>query len=206
MLYNNIGNLNFLELGFFNNKVFVNKDNETNLFYLVGAEETTFLRKKDLIIFQGHHNDKIRLNFDIILPTTNWTEKPSLYINGLGFVQKTNSGITAPINSRTDWKIVRMLSILFNKDINFNNIQEVHKKLNTLTPNITKLLLKCNEKGKFNLKYKNINNYIAFFNKQQTSFKSYIPDYYSSTSVERSSKVMAECSNSAKITINNFYK
>jgi hypothetical protein len=63
--------LNNLELGFFNNKqhYFLNKNSK--LFYLIDIDSCKYITKNDFVIFQGHHNDKIRTQFDVILPSVN---------------------------------------------------------------------------------------------------------------------------------------
>ncbi len=103
ILSNYTGKLNALELGFFNNNKIINND-FPNLLYLIGVENCKNIKKDDLVIFQGHHNDTIRTRFDIILPTVNWTEKSSLYLNVLGNIQKTNWDNKKSWNKRCYWK------------------------------------------------------------------------------------------------------
>lgn len=198
------GKLNILELGFFNNKQKYLNNKFDNLFYLIGVEDCKNIKKTDFVIFQGHHNDKIRTKFDVILPTVNWTEKSSIYLNIFGNIQKTNFSIYPPVNTRLDWKITRMLSILYDKDICFNTIKEVHTRMNQISPNINSSILKYNKN----------NSYLIHFNKKfnkkflinENPFKCYIPDYYRTQSIDRSSKVMKNCSNIFTNYKNNFYK
>jgi len=67
ILHNSVGKINLLELGFYNNKKL--NINKPNIYYLIGTDAIKNIKQNDLIIFQGHHNDKMRLNFDVILPT-----------------------------------------------------------------------------------------------------------------------------------------
>jgi NADH-quinone oxidoreductase subunit G len=69
ILHNSVGKINMLELGFYNNKIL--NINTPNIYYLIGTDYIRNIKSTDLVIFQGHHNDKIRLYFDIILPTIN---------------------------------------------------------------------------------------------------------------------------------------
>jgi NADH dehydrogenase/NADH:ubiquinone oxidoreductase subunit G len=62
-----VGKLNLLALGIQNFKIL--DKTKSNLYYIVGAENIKTINSKDFVIFQGHHNDKIRMKFDIILPT-----------------------------------------------------------------------------------------------------------------------------------------
>ncbi len=200
------GKLNALELGFFNNKqIFIN-NKIPNIHYLIGTESSEYLKEDDFIIFQGHHNDKIRSKFDIILPSYNWYEKSSLYLNIYGFIQKTNSLLTPPQNTRTDWKIIRMISIIYNRDIGFNNIKEIHHRINELSPFITNSILKYNLSNKYMIKFKFNKKFYSKILVNLSPLKSYIPNYYKLNSLERSSKIMTNCSISLNNYKNNFYK
>lgn len=201
-LHNSVGKLNLLELGFYNNKNL--STNTQNIYYLIGTDFVKNLKTTDLVIFQGHHNDKIRLNFDVILPTINWTEKSSIYINCLGIVQKTYQAISPQKNTRLDWKITRMLSIFFNNDIKYNNIKEIHNRLNQLTPNITKSISKFKTDTKYKINFEKIKNNKKYMFLDNNPFIFQTPNYYLTNSVERSSKIMLECSNILEKKKNNF--
>lgn len=188
-----VGKLNALELGFFNNKKYNLNGAGKNLFYLIGTENVKNFKKADFIIYQGHHNDAIRTNFDVILPSTAWTEKSNLYLNCFGILQKTNLINLPPVQARNDWKITRMLSILFNQDVNFSSINEIHNRLNELSPNLTNSLFNYKAERTLNLKFKTnpalrIKNFV-----QANPFKTHMDSYFCSNSTERASKVMVEC-------------
>lgn len=202
-LNKSVGKLNALELGFHNKNEKYN-NSSGNINYLLGVEDYKKIRFTDFTIFQGHHNDKIRTSFDVILPSTNWTEKSSMYLNCFGILQKTNFVKYPPINSRSDWKIIRMLSIIFQNDIKFKNITEIHNYLNQLSPNIIKSLTKYKNDTKYKIQfsfYKNQNKKIIVEN---TPFRFSIFNYYNSNSIERASKIMNNCSNTIKKKYNNF--
>jgi NADH-quinone oxidoreductase subunit G len=61
------GIINTAELGLCSNKKVYTPEN--NFVYLCGSEKFN-PSKKDFIIFQGHHNEKIKTEFDIILPAS----------------------------------------------------------------------------------------------------------------------------------------
>lgn len=206
ILSNYTGKLNALELGFFNNNKIIINNNYPNLLYLIGIEDYKNIKDNDLVIFQGHHNDAIRTRFDIILPTVNWTEKSSIYFNILGNVQKTNTVKLPPLNSRLDWKIVRMISILFKEDITFDKINKIHFYINTITPNVLNSLTKYKINSKYKIKFeynKSQKEYILLY---FMPFKNRIYNYYISNSLNRSSKNMIECTLSLEKTKNNFLK
>lgn len=204
-LVNYSGKINALEIGFYTQKQNI-VDNKPNLLYLVGIEDYKNIKENDFVIFQGDHNDKIRTKFNIILPTVNWTEKSSIYLNTFGIAQKTNFVVYPPVNARVDWKITRMLSLLFNKDISFNTVQEVHKRLNQLTPKITNSLNIFEKKVTYKLNLENKKAFNSIFKWNSTSLRTTIFNYYNLTSIERSSKIMQNCSENLKNTNNNFLK
>ena len=99
-LTESVGKINLLSLGIKNFKIF-NK-NKINLYYILGCENLKNFNYNDFIIFQGHHNDKIRKWSNVILPTVTWIEKSSLYFNCFGFLQKSNFIFKYPYKTRLD--------------------------------------------------------------------------------------------------------
>lgn len=202
ILHNSVGKINMLELGFYNNKIL--NINTPNIYYLVGTDYIKNIKSTDLVIFQGHHNDKIRLYFDIILPTINWTEKSSIYTNCLGIIQKTYQALSPQKSTRLDWKIIRMISIFLDNDIKYKNIQEIHNRLNQLTPNVTKSISKYKITAKYKITFEKVKNNKKYMFLDNNPFIFQTPNYYLTNSVERSSKIMLECSNILEKKKNNF--
>lgn len=200
------GQINAKELNLTNNNNHLLNKKEKNFYYLIGSEKFKKLNNNDFVVFQGHHNDLSRTNFDIILPSYNWTEKTALYMNYQKIVQKSNIVCTPPTQSRLDWKIVRMLSIMLDEDIQFESVKDIHSKLNRFSPNLLNSINKYDFKHLFNLQYVSANRNKLTIIKDKTPFKSLIPDFYNSTSLERSSKIMNECSKNLSTQNNNFLK
>jgi len=204
-LLSHSGYINALELGFNNTININNNDHRSNLYYLIGTESNNNINKNDTVIFQGHHNDKIRSKIDIIMPSTNWLEKYALYINCFGMIQKTKFVINPPINSRDDWKIIEMLNInIFNK-LDLFDLKKVHSVLEKITPNFMKNI------GKFKYIRNNFLNLKLSYTTPslfniKSLFKSFISNYYKFTSIERASKIMLECSNKLNKSKNNYIK
>jgi NADH dehydrogenase (ubiquinone) Fe-S protein 1 len=65
------GKINACELGLVNNISTAIAKNSQNINYLIDAEYKKNITEKDLTIYQGTHNEKIRTKFDFILPTLN---------------------------------------------------------------------------------------------------------------------------------------
>jgi len=203
------GKINTLELGFFNNIKF-NK-NTKKIFYLLNTENLYNKGNNDFVIFQGHHNYKNRWNFDVILPSVTWTEKSALYLNTFGFVQKTHFVQLPPTNCRNDWKITLILLNVLTKNIDFDkdsisHLNNLHKELNSLSPNLMNLIsvyklqqkVTLNIKNKSNIKINKINSFMPF--------KSFISNYYQISSVEKVSKIMNKCTEAFNKKKSNFLK
>lgn len=197
------GVINALELGLSSPNKQILDQTKPNLFYLIESENITQHKPNDFIIFQGSHNDLIRTKFDIILPTNTWVEKSSLFLNCFGMIQRTNTILNSPQLSRLGWKVVRMISIIFGKDINYNDIYGLHQKLENLSPNILSKINDYKIPNKYNINYKNSKTSIQI---NLMPYKSFIPNFYNNTSIERSSKILNECSNTLEKNINNFLK
>jgi NADH dehydrogenase/NADH:ubiquinone oxidoreductase subunit G len=203
------GKINILETGLFNyNNINYNKK---SIFYLLNTEIIENYKEGDFVIFQGHHNVNIRNKIDVILPNVLWTEKSSLYLNCFGFLQKTQFVMLPPVNCRNDWKItLLLLHTLFNLNLNETATSKkiltaIHKKLNLISPNLLILLGKSNITSNWdkNIIYKNNLKKINIYNNMP--FKSFIPNYYKITSVEKASKIMEKCSKYFSDKKTNFF-
>ncbi len=205
-LYQHSGKINIKELNLISDNSKLLDKSQKNLYYLIGYEKIKKNNVNDFIIYQGHQNDLNRIEFDVILPSYNWVEKSSLYLNSNRIIQKSNLVVTPPIQSRLDWKIIRMISILFDKDIQFNNIKEIHKILDKFSPNIMNSINKYELNSKFNIRYElnKRNKLVSFLN--LNPFKSLNPNFYITNSIERSSKIMNQCFTSLNNKSNNFFK
>ncbi len=203
------GKINILETGLFNyNNINVN---ERSIFYLLNTETIENYKKDDFVIFQGHHNTQIRSKINVILPNVLWTEKSGLYLNCFGFIQKTQFVMLPPVNCRNDWKItLLLLHTIFN--LNFNNtitskklLITIHKKLNLISPNLLNLLGKSNIKSNWDKNIVHKNNLKKINTYSNMPFKSFIPNYYKITSVEKASKIMDKCSKYFSDKKTNFF-
>jgi len=86
-----------------------------NMLYLIGADYDVKLDgfyplyDYDMVVYQGHHGDKLAERADVILPSVIPFEKTVSFINILGkFI--TNKFVVTPVGDvRTDWKILNSL-------------------------------------------------------------------------------------------------
>ena len=201
------GKINSLELGVY--ETFPTNIYEgPNIHYLLNVETTKNIDYNDFVIYQGTHNEKIRTRCDIILPSLTWLEKSSIYINCFNMPQKTHIATNAPKNAREDWKIVKMISLWINNttkqtlNVPFNNIDDLHNRLNNLSPNIMNSLSLFKNLQTFKATLNK--NFITHINFNFSNIKSFISNFYQMTSVEKNSKIMKECANTINIKKNNF--
>ena len=193
ILHQDISRVGALDLGFYNsyfdgdfnlklkNKILENKP----VIFLLGLDEIDVdLLKDAFVVYLGHHGDKSASIADVIMPTPAYTEKSSTYMNIEGRVIQTSKCHNPLGEAKEEWKIFRALSDSLNKNIKFNNLKELRKKL----------LLDYNQFA--NLYNFNSKSEIGFGNKQiiKDRIINYnIKNFYMNDSISRSSETMAKC-------------
>ena len=182
-----------MELGFVN-KVF-DEDLEKKLkeeivlnkpvVFLLGLDE---INPKSLegsfVVYCGHHGDVNAQHANIVLPTPAYTEKSSTFMNIEGRTIQTSRCHNPLGEAKEEWKIFRVLSDLLNCDIQFNNLNDVRKKLINENKNFLALL-----------EINNSSN-LSFSSKQEIKNQnlSYnISNFYMNDSISRASETMANC-------------
>lgn len=190
------GFLNGNYLNFTNINKILNKRN--TLFYLLGTENIKDkIKKNDLILFQGHHNTKLRKNLDIILPSNIYLEEENTYLNCLNIIQQTKGINPFFKKTKEDWLILKFFGkYVLNVNLNYKNKKEIFNRLNQLIGD-KKLNYISNKKNfsiKKNLKNKHIIN--------STAIKNVRNNYHLNTSVDKASKIMNA---SSKEFYNNKY-
>ena len=193
ILHQDISRVGALDLGFYNsyfdgdfnlklkNKILENKP----VIFLLGLDEIDVdLLKDAFVVYLGHHGDKSASIADVIMPTPAYTEKSSTYMNIEGRVIQTSKCHNPLGEAKEEWKIFRALSDSLNKNIKFNNLKELRKKL----------LLDYNQFA--NLYNFNSKSEIGFGNKKiiKDRIINYnIKNFYMNDSISRSSETMAKC-------------
>ena len=151
----------------------------------MGLDEINFSTFENaFVVYLGHHGDVSASIADIILPTPAYTEKSSTYMNIEGRVIQTTKCHNPIGEAKEEWKIFRVLSDLFEKNLNFNNLGELRNEL-TSTYGQFALLNEVNSIGEIpfakNNKIENI------------KIKYNIENFYMNDSISRSSETMAKC-------------
>ena len=128
----NSNNINILhtQSSFLNfNEIFNKKYNfekmDSNLYYLYNTDfikNINFLKKKDFVIYQGHHFNIDAQKANIILPGLTYMEKEGIYLNTNGLIQKNNVIFKTKTLQKADTNIFKYLYIYRNKFIKRNNL------------------------------------------------------------------------------------
>ncbi len=164
------------------------KSNDLKILILIEADdfEIDGLDMKDtFLVYIGHHGDKIANVADLIMPSTAFTEKKSLYVNLEGRPQFT-SKVTNKLGMAVDsWKIFRALADKCEVKLSYNTHDELLETIYKKHPHL-KLTGKI-----INANWKNINQSIISLKKEQLDVS--IKNFYQTCSISRSSVNMANC-------------
>lgn len=108
---------------------------DIDVIYLLGADEIDMNHLgQAFVIYQGHHGDAGAHRADIILPGAAYTEKQAIYVNTEGRVQQTYPALLPPGEAKEDWKIIRALSQVLDKNLPYNTLEEIRDRLIQINP------------------------------------------------------------------------
>ncbi|XP_070588088.1 NADH-ubiquinone oxidoreductase 75 kDa subunit, mitochondrial [Erythrolamprus reginae] len=173
------------------------RKNPPKVLYLLGADAGCITRqdlpKNCLIIYQGHHGDTGASMADVILPGAAYTEKTATYVNTEGRAQQTRVAVTPPGMAREDWKIIRALSELTGVTLPYDNLEQVRRRLEEVSPNLVRYddveeanyFIQANELSKL-LNQKLLADPLV--SPQLT-----VKDFYMTDPISRASQTMAKC-------------
>ncbi|MBD9372043.1 NADH-quinone oxidoreductase subunit G [Rhizobium sp. ARZ01] len=169
---------------------------ETDVLFLLGADELDFAKKTAFTVYIGSHGDNAAHAADVILPGATYTEKSGTWVNTEGRVQMGNRAGFAPGEAREDWAILRALSDVLGKKLPFDSLAQLRAKLYAAHPHFAEI----NEISPVN------SPDLAALAKKggkmaKSGFASPVKDFYLTNPIARASAVMAECSALAR---NNF--
>ncbi len=92
------------------------------LTFFLGADEVDFSAFADSCkVYVGHHGDKGAHAADIILPAAAWPEKPGIFVNTEGRVQRAERSTFPPGDAREDWSIMRALADVLGVSLGFDS-------------------------------------------------------------------------------------
>lgn len=197
-----------LELGI---KPFVKSDlAECKLLYTIGIDKLSFFdinfkaSLPSVVVMQSSHGDKNTNLADIVLPSYTFVEKTGIYYNTEGRPQKTQRALIGPNLSREDWKIVRIL---------FHSLDKLalYETKSQLITAMSKLLPSSYYANSWFENTTNSRFSLFGFNWQakegkmyKSSFKLSIGDFYMTSNLCQSSKIMAKASDLLRSYSNNY--
>ena len=193
ILIQNASTVGAIDLGLYklnnkeNNEVLTNLNNNNYKFvYLLGADELSFNKKNEFVVYQGSHGDKGALIADVILPSAAYTEKDGYYVNLEGRIQKAFKASYPPGEAKEDWEIINNLSLKYGKSLGIEKRTDLENKLfqsNKLYANIGEII---KEKKSIEIKKS-----IKPFTNSKIEINKI--DYYFTNPISRASKTMIEC-------------
>jgi hypothetical protein len=180
------------------------------LVYTIGIDKPSFFETNvqafspPVLVMQSSHGDKNTNLADLILPSYTFVEKTATYYNTEGRPQKTQRALIGPNLSREDWKIVRILFHSLDKVASYETKSQLITEMSKVLPssyfanswfdtNSGKRQLSLFEFGsrKVGKIYK-------------SSFKLFIEDFYMTSTLCQSSKIMAKASELLRSYTNNY--
>ena len=179
------------------------------LVYAIGVEKKALFSKfgtKDsspFLILQASHGNAQTNRGDVVLPSTTFVEKTSIYYNCEGRPQKTQFALAGPNLARDDWKIVQVF---------FHSLQRstIYETKSQLLTEISKILPSSYFANHWKMSSKTlIPSSFSFGNiRKEKIIKSYfklnLEDFYMTNSICQSSRIMAKASESLRSYSNNY--
>ncbi len=166
---------------------------ELDLVVLMGADEIDTRRLgRAFVIYLGHHGDAGANRADLILPGAAYTEKPGLYVNTEGRVQRAQRSIFPKGEAKEDWAVFRALSAELGGTLPYDTIDELRERLITEHPSFGQFGYApgASTAAGFDLRAA----FPAGGELLDAPFTSPVTDYYLTNPIARASVTMAECS------------
>lgn len=193
VLHNHASTLGALEIGFHpkENSLSANEmikkatNGEMKLLFLLGADEVELTQSEEcLVVYIGHHGDKMASKADVILPSAAYTEKNALFVNMEGRAQSTRLAVSPPNKAKEDWRIICKIANEMGVNLKFNSQFEIRELLKEQSPVFTKIdnlvpgdIIISKEKGKLS----------------EEKVISPTNSFYQTDSITRASVTMAKC-------------
>jgi len=204
ILQRNAGQVGALDIGY-KPGVAALKGKTIKFLYLLGADEGLVGRndvaKDAFIVYQGHNGDAGAEMADVILPGAAYTEKEGIWVNTEGRPQKGHPATVPPGDARSDWKIIRALSEVAQRTLEYDNMKELRQRMNQIAPHLLRAgdveaagyqdlavqLAETGSSGAGDLSSMNL-----------VPAQAELHEFWMTNSVTRASKTMAECVKAAR--------
>jgi NADH-quinone oxidoreductase subunit G len=161
-----------------------------DVLFLLGADEIPTDRLgRTFVVYLGSHGDNGAMRADVVLPGAAYTEKPGIFVNTEGRVQRAKRAAFPPGDAREDWAVLRALSEALGRRLPFDSFGELRRQLFAAFPHLAEDdAIAPTEPGALAA--------IAARGGMpgRAGFQSAIGDFYLTNPIARASAVMAECS------------
>ncbi|KII67334.1 NADH-ubiquinone oxidoreductase 75 kDa subunit, mitochondrial [Thelohanellus kitauei] len=187
------GYVNALDLGY---KPGLPLLSDAEFVYLLGTDGRVLknhqINPNAFIVFQGHHGEYGAQLANLILPGSAFSEKDGTYVNTEGRAQQSCRCITSPGEAREDWKIIKAISDVMGKPLNYSTIRDLRSRMCEIAPHYGRI-------GEFQPSC--FHDLISSIHNdfKQPHFK-FLPnrinklsDFYMTDTISRHSKTMAQC-------------
>ncbi len=100
-----------------------------DVLFLLGADEIDLSQTDAFVIYLGSHGDRGAHRADVILPGAAYTEKPGLYVNTEGRVQRGERAVYPKGEAKEDWAILRALSEHLGATLPYDTLDALRERL-----------------------------------------------------------------------------
>ena len=100
-----------------------------DVLFLLGVDEIDLSKTDAFVVYLGTHGDAGAHRADVILPGAAYTEKPGLYVNTEGRVQRGERAVFPKGEAREDWTILRALSERLGAKLPYDSLDQLRAKL-----------------------------------------------------------------------------
>ncbi len=159
--------------------------------YLLGVDEIDMSYFGDaFVVYQGHHGDIGAHRADVVLPGAAYTEKNALYVNTEGRVQETRRAIFPPGQAKEDWQIIAALAEKLGKTFAYASHDALRARIVKEFPSFATL------DGRTLATWRAQNATPGGIRAEKFDYP--IHNFYMSDPISRTSKTMAECTESLR--------
>ena len=100
-----------------------------DVLFLLGADEIDLTGTDAFVVYLGTHGDAGAHRADVILPGADYTEKPGLYVNTEGRVQRGERAVFPKGEAKEDWTILRALSEYVGSKLPYDTLDQLRAAL-----------------------------------------------------------------------------
>ncbi len=166
---------------------------EIQMVYLLGVDEIDMSYFGDaFVVYQGHHGDIGAHRADVVLPAAAYTEKNALYVNTEGRVQEARRAVFPPALAREDWTIVADLAKALGKPLAYDSLTSLRARIAAEFTSFATI----DERSVATWKPQNSATPVI----KSEKFDYPIHNFYMSDPISRTSKTMAQCTESLRKT------